>query len=91
MELRFVLELDLSTLFSADASVETEWIDGARGRCSGVPKVKPAIVGLDGGSVSAFPGATISDETAASPLEWTTESGPGLAGPADVQRFRGGG
>lgn len=55
-ELRFVLELDLSTLraCSAEARVETDCIDGARGLCSGVPKENPARVGLDGASGSTF-------------------------------------
>lgn len=63
VELRLVLELDRSPLTrspaapklcSAEAKVDTEAIDGARGFCSGVPKEKPIIELVEGaGSVPA--------------------------------------
>ena len=55
-ELLFVLELDRSMLiaFSFEPYVETDWREGALGRCSGVPNWKLDSCGLAGGSVSTF-------------------------------------
>jgi len=99
-ELRFVLALERSKLipFSPEPYVDTDWRDGARGRCSGVPNWNATDCGLDGGSVSAlsvdtlerdklvrFIGVVIGITTGFSTFAEAVE------GPTDVQRFRGGG